>query len=68
MKWLSGANQYHTQSFAELLVKNTAQMKCLYKLYYAESRWDFQATNNGHYGIPQGKSVWLKDCQPLSAD
>ena len=51
-------------SFAELLVKNTAQMKCLYKLYYAESRWDFQASNNGHHGIPQGKSIWLKTANP----
>jgi hypothetical protein len=51
-------------SFAESLVKNTTQMKCLYKLYYAESRWDFQASNNGHHGIPQGKSVWLKTANP----
>ena len=51
-------------SFAESLVKNTIQMKCLTKLYYAESRWDFQASNNGHYGIPQGKSVWLKTANP----
>ena len=52
------------RSFAESLVKNTIQMKCLTKLYYAESRWDFQASNNGHYGIPQGKSVWLKTANP----
>ena len=52
------------RSFAESLVKNTIQMKCLTKLYYAESRWDFQASNNGHYGIPQGKSIWLKTANP----
>jgi hypothetical protein len=52
------------QSFALWLVKNNTQMKCLYKLYYQESRWNPGATNNGHYGIPQGKSVWLKTANP----
>ena len=52
------------QSFALWLVKDNTQMKCLYKLYYQESRWNPGATNNGHYGIPQGKSVWLKTANP----
>jgi hypothetical protein len=52
------------QSFALLLVKNTTQMQCLYKLYYQESRWNPKSSNNGHYGIPQGKSVWLKTANP----
>ena len=52
------------QSFALWLVKNTTQMQCLYKLYYQESRWNPKAINNGHYGIPQGKSVWLKTANP----
>ena len=48
------------QSFAHLLVTDNKQMICLIKLYHAESRWSPRAVNNGHYGIPQGKSKWLK--------
>jgi hypothetical protein len=48
------------QSFAHLLVTDNKQMICLIKLYHAESRWNPRAVNNGHYGIPQGKSKWLK--------
>ena len=52
------------QSFALWLVKDNTQMKCLYKLYYQESRWNPKSSNNGHYGIPQGKSIWLKTANP----
>ena len=52
------------QSFAHLLVKDNKQMICLIKLYHAESRWSPRAVNNGHYGIPQGKSKWLKTANP----
>ena len=48
------------QSFAHLLVTDNKQMICLIKLYHAESRWNPRSVNNGHYGIPQGKSKWLK--------
>lgn len=57
-------NPISYQSFALLLVKDSTQMLCLTKLYYAESRWNPRATNNGHYGIPQGKSIWLKKANP----
>jgi hypothetical protein len=52
------------QSFAHLLVKDNKQMVCLIKLYYEESRWNPRAVNNGHYGIPQGKSKWLATANP----
>ena len=52
------------QSFAHLLVTDNKQMVCLIKLYHAESRWNPRAVNNGHYGIPQGKSKWLKTANP----
>ena len=52
------------QSFAHLLVTDNKQMVCLIKLYHAESRWSPRAVNNGHYGIPQGKSKWLKTANP----
>lgn len=40
---------------------NYQQHKCLLKLYGKESAWKPDAVNGSHYGIPQGKSEWLKD-------
>lgn len=36
------------------------EYKCIYKLYYYESRWRSDARNGSHYGIPQGRSIYLK--------
>lgn len=44
-----------------LLDFNYQQHKCLLKLYGKESAWNPLAVNGSHYGIPQGKSQWLKD-------
>ena len=44
-----------------LLDYDYKQMKCLGKLYGKESAWNPKAVNGSHYGIPQGKSEWLKD-------
>ena len=40
---------------------NYKQYRCLLKLYGKESAWKPDAVNGSHYGIPQGKSEWLKD-------
>jgi peptidoglycan DL-endopeptidase CwlO len=40
---------------------NYQQYRCLLKLYGKESAWKPDAVNGSHYGIPQGKSEWLKD-------
>jgi len=44
--------------------------KCLSILYGKESGWNWKAVGNLNgkhhvYGIPQGKSEWLKDANPL---
>ena len=44
-----------------LLDFNYKQYNCLVKLYTHESNWRVEAKNGSHYGIPQGKSEWLKD-------
>ena len=44
-----------------LLDFNKEQHICLLKLYGKESAWNPEARNGSHYGIPQGKSEWLKD-------
>ena len=41
------------------------EYKCLSKLYYYESRWNPKARNGSHYGIPQGRSVYLKTANPI---
>ena len=40
---------------------NYKQYKCLAILYGKESAWNPKASNGSHDGIPQGRSVWLKD-------
>jgi len=44
-----------------LLHYDYEQYKCLAILYGKESAWNPKAVNGSHYGIPQGKSEWLKD-------
>jgi len=44
-----------------LLDFNYKEHSCLLKLYGKESAWNPLASNGSHYGIPQGRSEWLKD-------
>ena len=44
-----------------LLDFNYKEYKCLTILYGKESAWNPLASNGSHYGIPQGKSEWLKE-------
>jgi len=44
-----------------LLDFNYKEYNCLLKLYGKESAWNPLASNGSHYGIPQGKSEWLRD-------
>ena len=41
------------------------EYKCINKLYYYESRWNHKAKNGPHYGIPQGRSEWLKSADGI---
>ena len=43
------------------------EYKCINKLYYFESKWDYRAYNksSGTAGIPQGKSKWLLTASPI---
>jgi hypothetical protein len=42
-----------------LLDFNIKEYKCLAELYGKESAWNPLAVNGSHYGIPQGRSVYL---------
>ena len=44
-----------------LLHYDYEQYKCIAILYGKESAWNPKAVNGSHYGIPQGRSEWLKD-------
>jgi len=49
----------HYRQWAFIQLNNLDEFYCLDELYFRESRWNPLAQNNGHYGIPQGKSKYL---------
>jgi len=49
------------KEYASIILDNPKQYKCLSVLYGKESAWNPLAANGSHYGIPQGKSEWLKE-------
>jgi hypothetical protein len=52
------------KEYAAVLVDDKYQMSCLGKLYGKESAWNPDAVNGSHYGIPQGRSIYLKTATP----
>ena len=50
----------HYRQWAFIQLNNLNEFYCLDELYYKESRWNPKAVNGSHYGIPQGRSQWLK--------
>jgi hypothetical protein len=52
------------REYAAILVDDDKQMSCLGKLYGKESAWNPDAVNGSHYGIPQGRSIYLKTALP----
>jgi len=42
------------------------QYKCALTLYTKESNWRSEAKNGPHYGIPQGRSIYLKTANPIA--
>ena len=59
---LDRTNHYRQWAFMQL--NNLDQFYCLDELNYKESRWNPKAKNGSHYGIPQGRSKWLKTATP----
>jgi hypothetical protein len=41
------------------------QYQCALELYKRESNWRPKAKNGSHYGIPQGRSIYLKTASPI---
>jgi hypothetical protein len=53
------ASMISFKDYALLKIESKKQYGCLARLWGAESAWNPLARNNSHYGIPQGKSVYL---------
>ena len=49
----------HYRQWAFIQLNNIDEFHCLDELYYKESRWNPKAKNGSHYGIPQGRSIYL---------
>jgi len=63
------AKRLTIKEYAAILVDDKKQMSCLGKLYGKESAWNYKAVGNLNgsqrvYGIPQGKSEYLKTASP----
>jgi len=48
------------KAFARSQISDKREYVCLSRLYGKESAWNYKAKNGSHYGIPQGKSIYLK--------
>jgi hypothetical protein len=53
-------NTNHYRQWAFIQLNNLDEFYCLDYLYYKESRWNPEARNGSHYGIPQGRSKYLQ--------
>jgi hypothetical protein len=49
----------HYRQWALIQLNNLDEFHCLDELYFKESRWNPKAKNGSHYGIPQGRSMYL---------
>ncbi len=54
----------HYRQWAFIQLNDLDQFYCLDELNFKESRWNPKAKNGSHYGIPQGRSKWLKTATP----
>ncbi len=61
---VDGKQYVSIKEYAAILVDDKDQMICLSKLYGKESAWNPDAVNGSHYGIPQGRSEYLKNASP----
>jgi hypothetical protein len=50
----------HYKQYIVTEINNIDQAYCLIDLYHHESRFNPKAKNGSHYGIPQGRSEYLK--------
>lgn len=56
----TNATKIDYQIYALKELRSITQFNCLITLWIRESNWRIEAHNSGHWGIPQGKSIYLK--------
>jgi len=61
---VDGKHYVSIKEYAAILVDDKTQMKCLSKLYGKESAWNPNANSGSHWGIPQGRSEYLRTATP----
>ena len=54
------------KNYTKLKIGSSKQFKCIEKLWYLESSWNPKSKLGSHYGIPQGRSEYLKTADPYS--
>ena len=54
------------KDYAKWKIGSSRQFKCVDKLWTKESNWNPKSKLGSHYGIPQGRSVYLKNADPYS--
>ena len=52
------------KDYAKWKIGSSKQYKCLDKLWTKESNWNPKSKLGSHYGIPQGRSIYLKNADP----
>lgn len=52
------------KNYTELKIGSSKQFKCIDKLWTKESNWNPKSKLGSHYGIPQGRSDYLKTADP----
>ena len=50
--------------YAKTKIGSSKQYKCLNLLWTKESNWNPKSKLGSHYGIPQGRSIYLKTADP----
>jgi hypothetical protein len=61
---LSGSLVASYKDYTKSKIGSYRQFKCVDKLWTKESNWNPKSRLGSHYGIPQGRSIYLKTANP----
>lgn len=61
---LSGSLVGSYKDYTKWKIGSYRQFKCVDKLWILESNWNPKSKLGSHYGIPQGRSIYLKTATP----
>ena len=63
---LSGSLVGSYKDYTKSKIGSSRQFNCIEKLWTKESNWNPKSKLGSHYGIPQGRSIYLKNADPYS--